>query len=74
MPKEKRKCLIDGCKNKFYYSRGLCISHYAMILRLVRSKKRKWEEFEKVGMAIPSKSIESRTILNEMLVKKGLKI
>ena len=52
-----KKCLIEGCENKIdvYSCRGLCHYHYSMIRKLVREKKRTWEEFEKVGMSLKIK-------------------
>ena len=48
------QCLIDGCPTNKFYARGICLSHYGMIRRLVKLKRRTWEEFEKYGMVLPS--------------------
>ena len=76
MPKcKKGKCLIEGCELKVVYARGLCLSHYKLIGRLVKDGKRKWEEFERVGMALHSrrgKYSEQKIILETMMIKKGL--
>lgn len=65
------KCLIEECENKRIYSRGLCLSHYHMTQRLVNQKKRTWEEFEKVGMAL--KAQRGRTSKQSKLFVRMLK-
>ena len=72
---KKKKCLIDGCKNipDKYGCRGLCHYHYSMVRKLVKEKKRTWEEFEEVGMALPprrGRSSFTRVLFNKMLDKK----
>ena len=72
---KKGECLIEGCELKVVYARGLCPSHYKLIRRLVKDGKRKWEEFERVGMALHSKRgnySEQKVILETMMIKKGL--
>ena len=48
----KNHCIFPGCK-KPRHSRGLCLSHYGMLARLIREHKMTWEEAEKNGKCLP---------------------
>ena len=67
------RCLIEDCpfKGEMRYSRGVCQSHYKLISRMVRKKKRTWEEFEKAGMTLPVSRY--RGSLEAMMKKKNIK-
>ena len=71
---KKGKCLIEECpaRDKIF-ARGLCVNHYQIIQILVKAGKRTWEEFEKYGMALPSKRGKFLSSLEKMLAKKKRK-
>lgn len=73
---KKGKCLIDDCPTDKIYARGICISHYNMIRRLVQLKKRTWEEFEKYKMVLPSERSRysyKKELLEKMWAKESKK-
>ena len=47
-------CLIEGCTSSSA-SRGLCGSHYYILIGLVRDGKYTWAQFEEMEMATKSK-------------------
>ena len=68
------KCLIEGCPDKTnskFSGRGLCNNHYIMISKLVKNKKRTWEEFERVGMAL--EATRGRNTKKTRLFRKMMK-
>ena len=48
-------CLLPTCEREVY-SRGLCISHYNTVCRLISEGRSTWLELEKLGKALPKKS------------------
>ena len=71
---DKLKCLIEECSVR-PYSRGVCHAHYSMMLEAVVSKKKSWEEFEKLGLCLPKKirKSESRKQFESALAKNESK-
>ena len=74
---KKGKCLIEGCLNKKIYARGLCLTHYHMIRKLVKDKETSWKKCEKLGMSLRpkiGKNTPQRKRFEAMAAKNNLKI
>jgi hypothetical protein len=46
-------CLVDGCTRKVG-SHGVCVPHYKMLLKMVRTGKTTWAELESKGISTPA--------------------
>ena len=50
-------CLLPECERSVY-ARGICISHYNTVCRLVKSERATWEGLEEKGKVLPKKGAQ----------------
>lgn len=70
---KKQSCLIDGCPTKKISCRGICATHYYLILNLIKKGVRTWEDFERVGMSLKlarARKGYKKEILDKMMGEK----